>query len=286
MLGGLDLDVRDRDEDLVQEVSLVKRFQHNRSALAVQVTHSEFAEETLVCDAESDRVDSLLGRDKYREALFITAPRAKTARSSAGRDDDHTEMWSVEHRHVEVQSTGLGVNHLQWEPALPVSPPELIQRVSESAFNVGRSDEIGLIPERLSAKGDGIRAGTEIAHELQIGESTGPGKIATGDRADGIVMPPGPLPREDSVLRRNHVRVDPGTGWPRRWEAERLDALGVRRGRTVWIARLGVLEPGDLRPISLRHAQPTPASRAIHCAEEQSRGQPPDSSVAYTSLQA
>ena len=30
MLGGLDMDVRDRDEDLVQEVSLVKRLQHDR----------------------------------------------------------------------------------------------------------------------------------------------------------------------------------------------------------------------------------------------------------------
>jgi hypothetical protein len=48
MLGGLDMSVRDRDEDLVQEVSLVKRLQHYRSALAVQVTHPEFAEETLV----------------------------------------------------------------------------------------------------------------------------------------------------------------------------------------------------------------------------------------------
>ncbi len=48
MLGWLDMGVRDRDEDLVQEVSLVKRLQHYRSALAVQVTHPEFAEETLV----------------------------------------------------------------------------------------------------------------------------------------------------------------------------------------------------------------------------------------------
>ena len=42
-----------------------------------------------------------------------------------------------------------------------------MQGFSEPATNVfGRSDEIGLIPERLSAEGDGIRAGTEIAHEL------------------------------------------------------------------------------------------------------------------------
>jgi hypothetical protein len=109
-----------------------------------------------------------------------------------------------------------------------VSHPELVQGVSEPAFDVGRTEEIGLIPERLSAKGDGIRAGTEVTHQLQIGESARSSEIAAGDRADGIVTHSGPLPREDSVPRRDHVGVDPGTGWPRRREAERLEAIGVR----------------------------------------------------------
>jgi len=48
MLGGRDMGVRDRDEDLVQDVSLVKRLQHYRAALAVHVMHPEFVQETLV----------------------------------------------------------------------------------------------------------------------------------------------------------------------------------------------------------------------------------------------
>src|SRR5207249_25710 len=205
--------------------------------------------------AESDRIDSFLGSDKHREALFMTAPPAKQARSSAGRDDDHLEMRGVEHRRGEVQSTGLGVDHLDRDPAQPVSYPELIQGVSEPAFNVEGSDEIGLITERLSAEGNGIRAGTEVAHELQIGEAARSGAIAAGDGADGIVMRTRPLPRENSVLRRDHVGVDPRTGGPGRWEAERLDAIGVGRGRTVSIARLGVLVPRDPRSIA-HHLRP------------------------------
>jgi len=40
--------VRDCDEDLVQDVNLVKRLQHYRAALAVQVSHREFVQEALV----------------------------------------------------------------------------------------------------------------------------------------------------------------------------------------------------------------------------------------------
>src|SRR3989441_11440507 len=137
-----------------------------------------------------------------------------------------------------------------------------MQGISEPAFNVDRSDEIGLITERLSAKGNGIRAGTEIAHELQIGEPARSGDIAAGNGADGIVMHTRPLPREDSVLRRDHVGVDPRTGGPGRWEAERLDAIGVRRGRAVSIERLGGLVPSDPRSISRGRSHCAPSFEA------------------------
>src|SRR5437016_14295278 len=78
-VGGLDMDVRDRDEDLVQEPSLVKRFQHHRSALAVQITYPELAEETLVRGAESGRVDFVCAGDQGRQALRVASPRANKA---------------------------------------------------------------------------------------------------------------------------------------------------------------------------------------------------------------
>jgi len=48
MLRGLDMDVRDRHEDLVQDAGPMKGLENHRPALAVHVAYTEFVNETLV----------------------------------------------------------------------------------------------------------------------------------------------------------------------------------------------------------------------------------------------
>ncbi len=118
------MDVRDRDEDLVQDARPLKSCEHHCPALTVQIAHVELVEETLVRADEPARLDPLLADEDDRDALSITPFRAKTARSGVRRDDDRRELRGVEDRGVEVQATGLGVDDLDGEAQSVCAPME------------------------------------------------------------------------------------------------------------------------------------------------------------------
>lgn len=95
----------------------------------------------------------------------------KPACPGAVGHDDRRELGGVEDGGVEAQTTRPGVDDLQWEAAPPLLHPEPTQGLSElTAEVIGGADEIGLITKGLRANGEGVRAGTEMAHEPHIGE--------------------------------------------------------------------------------------------------------------------
>ena len=161
--GGIDVDVGDGDEDLVQDSGPVQRFEDHCAALAVQVAHAEVGEETLVGLDEAARVDPLLAGDQHRDT-------AQEARARRGRHHDGRQPGGVEERNGEVQPAGLGVDDLEGKARPPLLRPESDQRLSELAADVIHgTDEIRLVPERLRPEGDGVGAGTEPAHEPDVG---------------------------------------------------------------------------------------------------------------------
>ena len=147
VLRGLDMDFRNRDEDLVQDARALKRREDHCPALTVQVAHVELVEEALVRPDEPARFDPLLTSEEDRVALSIAPFRTKTACSGVRRDDDRRELRGVEDRGVEVQTTRLGVDNLEGKAALPLqnasgAPPS----PSRSLIYVEQHVCVGVVP--------------------------------------------------------------------------------------------------------------------------------------------
>jgi hypothetical protein len=153
-----------------------------------------------------------------------------------------------------------------------VSRPPPVEGLSEVACDIaGGPDESGLIAQRLSAQGDGVSAGTKIAHELTVGEPAQAREVAAGNRPDGIIVRTRPFPRDDSIPRRDHVREDPRAGRPGRRESESLETIGVGGHGAVRIACLRVPVPGDPGPIFPRSVRGGAARQRMRISREEPR---------------
>ncbi len=146
VLRGLNIDVRSCHEDLIQDARSMEGREHSRTTFADQVPDAELLEQPLVYSNEAERIDSLFARAKRLDPVPIAALRAKEPSAGLGGDDDHRELWCVEHRDIEVEPAGLGVHDLERETGPPLAPPKHIQGLSElSAQVIGGADKIGLI---------------------------------------------------------------------------------------------------------------------------------------------